>query len=179
MQDNMYKLGMSLVKRELIQFQTLEQALKLKKEDPGLHAKTLAEILVENLEVPYDLVFSELASYYGYKKMVLGDEMLDNDRIDFIRKIIERVPDNIRKAMQNERFLVFRHEGSTPLKVILVSVDPTNKNIPVVARALGAKRFEIFYVSSADFEKLEKKVFKQENEFLKMINDSQHGNCCG
>ena len=163
---------MSLVKKEVIQFQTLEQALKLKKEDGNLQNKNLAQILVEQLEVPYDQVYSEVASYYGFKKMVLNDEMLNNDRIEFIRKFIDRVPDNVRKLMKNEKFLVFKHEGTTPLKVILVAVDPTNKNIPAVARALGAKRYEIYYVDTNSFENLEKKVFKQENEFLKMMNDS-------
>ena len=47
MQDNMYKLGMSLVKREVLPFETLERALKFKQSDPSGGNKSLAHILVD------------------------------------------------------------------------------------------------------------------------------------
>ncbi|MGH1361914.1 MAG: GspE/PulE family protein [Calditrichia bacterium] len=170
-QDNMYKLGMSLVKRDVLPFETLERALKFKQTEPGGGNKSLAHILVSDFEIDHDMVFKEVAQLYGFKHFTFTEEMLTEDRIEFIRKVLEPLPESTRELMVQEQILVVQHAGTTPLKHIFVATDPTNKQIPNVARAVGAKRYEICYISPDSFVELLDKVMPRENEFLKMMED--------
>jgi len=162
---------MSLVKRDALPFETLERALKFKQSDPAGSNKSLAHILVDEFNIDHDLVFSEVSQLYGFKEFTFTESMLSEDRVEFIRKIIEPLPESTREMMVREKILVVKHAGTTPLKHVFVSTDPTNKHIPNIARAIGAKRYEICYISPESFESLLEKVMPRENEFLKMMED--------
>ena len=57
-------------------------------------------------------------------------------------------------------------------KLIIVAADPTNKEIPRLARSFAAKRYEVAYVRLKDLQGLIDKVFPPENEFLKVLTNS-------
>ncbi len=170
MQDNGYKLGVTLVKSNVVDFETLETALLWKKKQDPNGYMSLAQVLVREFEIDHHKVFREVAKLYGFRQIRLAEETIDDAIIEQIRKRIETLTPTIQDLMQEEKILFLRQEGSG--KDIIVSVDPTNKSIPNVIRALGAKRFEICYINPADFSDLVKNVWHQENQFLKDLEDS-------
>lgn len=165
------KLGITLLQKGIIDFRTLEQALKTKEsEDPG-QRRSLAQILVSDFHINYDSVYREVTQLYGFREIVMRDENLSPNRIDFMRKMLEPLPDTILDLMKKDRILVYKYDENRPYKLIFLAADPTNKNIPIIARAIGAKRYEVCYVKSDDLEGLLMVVFPEENEYLKVLQD--------
>ncbi|RMF61856.1 MAG: type II/IV secretion system protein [Calditrichaeota bacterium] len=163
---------MSLVRRKVVDFETLEQALKMKQKG-GSHAhKSLAQILVGEFGVDHNKIYSELADLYGFKKINLAEEVIDENRLDFIRKLWEKLPENIRNIMEHEKLLIFKQTTDNPPKYVFVAVDPTSRVIPSIARAVGAPRYETYYISPSDYDNLLTKIFPPENEYLKMLEEA-------
>ena len=162
------KLGYTLLKKGIIDYETLEQAIKRKEaEDPKIR-RTLAQILVSDFYVEHDLVFKEVANLYGFREIYLTDEVVDAGRIDFIKKLVES-GDGLREEIINAKMLPLKFDEARPDKLVVVAADPTNKQIPRLARSFMAKRYEVAYVRLKDLQGLIDKVFPPENEFLKVL----------
>jgi type IV pilus assembly protein PilB len=167
------KLGYTLLKKGIVDYQTLERALKIKEQEDSKTRRSLAQILVSEFNVEHDSVFREVANLYGFREIYLADENIDKERIEFIKKMVDPLPEALRNQIIEDKILPLRYDEKRPEKLIIISADPTNRNIPVIARALGAKRYEVCYVRLKDLQSLLDKVFPPENEFLKVLEESK------
>ncbi|MGC8595531.1 MAG: GspE/PulE family protein [Candidatus Kryptoniota bacterium] len=165
------KLGYTLLKKGIIDYETLEQAIRRKDAEGGQNRRTIAQILVSDFNVEHDLVFREVANLYGFKEIYLSDEVIDAERIEFIKKLVES-GDNIRDDIIAAKMLPLKYDEIRPDRLIIAAADPTNKEIPRLARSFGAKRYEVVYVRLKDLQGLIDKVFPPENEFLKVLSST-------
>lgn len=172
MQDSNFKLGIALVRKNVLDIETLQKALKIKREGDGNDRRNLAQILVKEFNIDHNSVYREVAQMYGFKQIHLTEDPPGKEEIEFVQKLLEPLPESIRKLMAEERITVLRQEEKPAGKLIIVSVDPTNMHIPTVARAIGAKRYDVCYISPSDFQELMDQIFPKENEFLKVLEDS-------
>ncbi len=172
MQDAMFKLGMSLVKQNIVRLEVLEEALQMRKQDQSDHPRNLAEILVKDFNCEHDSVYREVARYYGFRELELPSGQLSEDRIQFINNILKKLPDETRKLMLDEKILIYKYDPNTPYRFLFVSTDPTNNNIETVARRIGAKRYEVCYVGLKEFDEIIEKAFPPENQFLQQVDMS-------
>ncbi len=167
------KLGYTLLKKGVVDYETLDRALKIKEQEDSKTRRSLAQILVSDFGVDHDSVFKEVANLYGFREIYLADENIDKNRIDFIKKLVEPLPQALKEQMRTEKILPLKDDEQRPDKLILISADPTSRAIPLIARALGAKRYEVCYVRLKDIQNLFDKVFPPENEFLKVLEESK------
>lgn len=175
MQDINYQLGSTLLKKNILDFNTLQKALHIKETEDSPIRRSLAQILVKDLNFDHDAIYREVADFYGFRQIRLSGELLDEKRLKFIRRRMERAPESIRKLMEEEKILLFGYEQiptSQLYKYIYVAIDPTNGHVPTVAMAMNAKRYEVCYINSRDFEALWEMVFPPENQYLKILEDS-------
>src|SRR3970040_2069602 len=92
------KIGYTLLKKSIIDFETLEKSLKLKdSEENKKNRKNLGQILVTEFGADHDAVFREVASLYAFREVFLADENLDDPRIAFIKKFVEAFSDQQRE----------------------------------------------------------------------------------
>ncbi len=173
MQDNNYKLGVALVKKNVLEIDTLQKALKIKQEEEVGDRRNLAQILVKDFSIDHNSVYKEVAEMYGFRQIHLSKQNFNDKQIEFIRKLIEPLPESIRKVMDEERIMILGQDDKQGYKLIVAAVDPTNMHIPTVARALGGKRYDVCYISPEDFETVVNKISPKENEFLKVLEDSE------
>ncbi|MCL5267965.1 MAG: Flp pilus assembly complex ATPase component TadA [Bacteroidetes bacterium] len=162
------KLGYTLLKKGIIDYETLELAIKKKEAEDPKTRRTLAQILVSDFYVEHDLVFKEVANLYGFREIYISDEVVDTGRIDFIKKLVES-GDGLREEIINAKMLPLKFDEARSDKLVVVAADPTNKQIPRLARSFMAKRYEVAYVRLKDLQGLIDKVFPPENEFLKVL----------
>lgn len=167
------KLGVTLLKKGVVDQNTLKKALKIKEQEETNKRRSLAQILVNDFHIDHDSVFREVASLYGFRKISLAKENLNKGRIEFIQKMFDPLPESLREQMKTEKILVLRYDEYRPYKVIIIAADPTNRKIPVIARAIGAKRYEVCYVRLKELQYLLDLAFPPENEFLKTFEESQ------
>jgi type IV pilus assembly protein PilB len=71
--------------------------------------------------------------------------------------------------------LPLRFDEKQPDKLVIVAADPTDRRIPLIARNFGAKKYEVAYCRLKDLQSLFEQVIPPENEFLKLLENSQVG----
>lgn len=167
------KIGYTLLKKGIIDFETLEKSLKLKdSEENKKNRKNLGQILVTEFGADHDAVFREVANLYAFREIYLADENLDDNRIAFIKKLVDGLPEQQREMMIQSKMLPLKYDERQTDKLIIIAADPTDRNLPVVARSFNVKKYEICYVRLKDLQNLMEKVAPKQNEFLKMLEDS-------
>lgn len=168
------KIGYTLLKKGVIDFETLEKSLKLKdSEDNKKNRKNLGQILVSEFGADHDAVFREVANLYAFREIYLADEKFDDARVAFIKKLVDALPDQQRDMMIQSKMLPFKYDERQADKLIIIAADPTDRNLPIVARSFNVKKYEICYVRLKDLQGLIEKVAPAQNEFLKLLQDSE------
>ena len=168
------KIGYTLLKKGIIDFETLEKSLKMKdSEENKKNRKNLGQILVTEFGADHDAVFREVANLYAFREVFLNDEKTDDARIAFIKKFVDQLSDQQREMMVQSKMLPFKFDERQPDKLIIIAADPTDRNLPVVARSYNVKKYEICYVRLKDLQSLMDKVAPAQNEFLKLLEDNK------
>jgi len=168
------KIGYTLLKKGIIDFETLEKSLKMKDSDENKkNRKNLGQILVSEFGADHDAVFREVANLYAFREIYLNDEKTDEARVAFVKKFVDALPDQQREMMVQAKMLPFKYDERQTDKLIIIAADPTDKNLPVVARSFNVKKYEICYVRLKDLQGLMEKVAPAQNEFLKLLNENE------
>jgi type IV pilus assembly protein PilB len=164
------KIGYTLLKKGIIDFETLEKSLKMKdSEENRKNRKNLGQILVTEFGADHDAVFREVANLYAFREIYLADEKVDDGRISFVKKLVDGLPDQQRDMMVQSKMLPFRYDERQPDKLVVIAADPTDRNLPIVARSFNVKKYEICYVRLKDLQGLMEKIVPAQNEFLKLL----------
>jgi type IV pilus assembly protein PilB len=168
------KIGYTLLKKGIIDFETLEKSLRMKDSDENKkNRKNLGQILVTEFGADHDAVFREVANLYAFREVFLNDEKVDDARIAFVKKYIEQLSDQQREMMIQSKMLPFKFDERQPDKLIIIAADPTDRNLPIVARSFNVKKYEICYVRLKDLQSFLDKVAPAQNEFLKLLEDNK------
>jgi type IV pilus assembly protein PilB len=168
------KIGYTLLKKGIIDFETLEKSLKMKdSEENRKNRKNLGQILVTEFGADHDAVFREVANLYAFREIFLGDEKVDDTRVAFIKKYVDQLSDQQREMMIQSKMLPFKFDERQPDKLIIIAADPTDRNLPIVARSFNVKKYEICYVRLKELQSLMDKVAPAQNEFLKLLDDNK------
>ncbi|MCX7984216.1 MAG: ATPase, T2SS/T4P/T4SS family [Bacteroidetes bacterium] len=168
------KIGYTLLKKGIIDFETLEKSLRLKdSEENKKNRKNLGQILVSEFGADHDAVFREVANLYAFREINLADEKIDDARINFIKRLVDQLTDQQREMMLQSKVLPLKFDERQPDKLIIIAADPTDKNLPIVARSFNVKKYEICYVRLKDLQNLIERVAPAQNEFLKMLEENK------
>jgi type IV pilus assembly protein PilB len=169
------KIGFALLKKGVIDYDTLEKSLKVKESEGKKNRRNLGQILVHDFHADHDSVFREVADLYAFREIYLPDENLGPERIEFIRKLVSSLPENIRAMAIQAKVLPLRFDDKNHEKLIIIAADPTDRRIAVIARSFGVKKFETTYCRMKDLQGLFEQVTPPENEFLKLLEDNDLG----
>ncbi len=174
------KLGLALVKQGLVRLEIVEEALKRKDKINASVAdrranRGLANILVDDFNVNHDVVFSQVASIYGFREINLDVKDLSDDRINFCKKKLDSLPVSTRDYIIKHQILPFRYDYDRPGKMIFVAPDPTDRMILVIARAMKLQTYEVCYVRLDSMKPIFDKIYPPENQFLKELETSDLG----
>ncbi len=169
------KIGFALLKKGVIDYETLEKSLRVKEGEEKKNRRNLGQILVGDFNADHDAVFREVADLYAFREIRLADESIEQSRIDFIRRYVEALPQNVREMLLQTRMLPLRFDDKQSDKLIIVAPDPTDRRIPLIARNFGAKKYEVAYCRLKEVQNLLEMVLPPENEFLKKLETSEAG----
>ncbi len=167
------KIGYTLLKKGIIDYETLEKSLRVRDSEDRKSRRNLGQILVSEFSVDHDAVFREVANLYAFREIYLSDEQVDKTRIDFIKKYVDALPSNFRDMLIQTKMLPLKFDEKQGDKLIILAADPTDRNIPLVARNFGVKKYEVTYCRKKDLQSLLEQVVPPENEFLKLLEGSE------
>src|ERR1041385_6147761 len=137
------KIGYTLLKKGVIDYETLEKSLHVREGEDRKTRRNLGQILVSDFKVEHDLVFREVANLYAFREIYIADETIDEPRIQFIKKYVDGLPDNYRDLLIATKMLPLRFDEKQPDKLVIIAADPTDRSIPVIARNFGVKKYEV------------------------------------
>ncbi|MFA5833441.1 MAG: GspE/PulE family protein [Bacteroidota bacterium] len=168
------KIGYTLLKKGIIDYETLEKSLRIKEsEATKKERRNLGQILVSEFSADHDAVFREVANLYAFREIYIADENIEKSRIDFIRKLIDALPDGNRELLIQTKMLPLKFDEKQPDKLIIISADPTDRSIPLISRNFNVKKYEVTYCRLKDIQNLIEQVIPPQNEFLKLLEDNQ------
>lgn len=163
------KIGYTLLKKGIIDYETLEKSLKVREGEDRKNRRNLGQILVNDFNVDHDAVFKEVANLYAFREVYLADETIDKSRIDFIKKYVDALPQNVRDLLIQTKVIPLKFDEKQGDKLIIIASDPTDRNIPTIVRNFGVKKYEVTYCRKKDLQNLLEQVIPPENEFLKLL----------
>lgn len=167
------KIGYTLLKKGIIDFETLEKSLKVREsEDNKKTRRNLGQILVNEFGADHDAVFREVASLYAFREVYLSDENIDANKVAFIKKFVDPLPDNVKDLLIQSKCLPLKFDSKVPDKLIIIAPDPTDRNITTIIRSFNVKKYEVTYCRLKDLQGLLEQVIPPENEFLKLLDDA-------
>jgi type IV pilus assembly protein PilB len=164
-----------LLKKGIIDYETLEKSLKVKDGEERKNRRNLGQILVHDFHADHDAVFHEVAELYAFREIYLSDEKIDKERIDFMKRFVDALPDNARGKLLHAKVLPLRFDEKQTDKLIIIAPDPTDRRIPLIASNFGVKKYEVAYCRLKDLQGLLERVVPPENEFLRLLEDSDVG----
>ncbi len=168
------KIGYTLLKKGIIDYETLEKSLRVKESESNKkERRNLGQILVSEFNADHDAVFREVANLYAFREIYLADENVDKTRIEFIRKLVDGLQESYRDLLIQSKMLPLKFDEKQPDKLIIICTDPTDRNIPIIARNFNAKKYEVTYVRLKELQNLLEQVIPPQNEFLKLLEDNQ------
>lgn len=165
------KIGYLLFKKGIIDVETLEKALNAKNNDQGKIKRNLAQILVEDFNYDHDLIFNEVAILYAFRQLDVPVDEITDKRKEFIKKTINSSGDQVKNQIIEHRVIPYKYDERIKDKLILASIDPTDRNIPKIAFGLNAKKYEVAYIKKSDYDKLIDSILPKENQYLKDLED--------
>jgi len=165
------KIGYLLFKKGIIDAQMLERALNAKINDKSKIKRNLAQILVQDFNYDHDTIFREVAVLYAFRELDVRVEEIPASKLEAIKGLINSSGENLKNQMLEHKVIPYMFDEKIKDKLILASIDPTDRNIPKIAFGLNIKKYEVIFIKKKDYEKLIQLILPPENIYLKMMEE--------
>lgn len=171
------ELGDLLVDKGIITPDQLLSALEILSRESHEKRRKLPQVLVDDLRVDRDLIYEEVAEYYAFRKLQIGEEQVTEEVLAFIRKQLGTLPTAVRAQALEVRTLPYMMDPNRPERLLVVTPDPTRKEVYLVARSFAIQKFEICYVKMGQWEELWQRVNITRSGYADLEADSRerHG----
>jgi len=172
------KLGMVLVRENVVEAEVVEKALKIKEKSGALHPdaqsrRNLAQILVEDFKLERDLIYKYVADVYGFESIDLSIDKPSDARLDYIKRTLEGLNVTTRDYMINKKIVLYGVDEPESKRSLFIAADPTDSMIAVIARALRVQLYDVLYARHSDVTSLIEKLFPPENRYLKDLESAE------
>jgi type IV pilus assembly protein PilB len=152
------EFGDLLVEKDIISPDQLLAALEIISREPHDKRRKLPQVLVDDCRADRDKIYDEIADYYAFRKLHIKEEDLDDEALAFVRKHLNGMPPTVRTMALEYRVLPFMMDPDRPERLLVVTPDPTRKEVYAIARSLPFQKFEICYVKLKQWEDLWQRV---------------------
>jgi type IV pilus assembly protein PilB len=163
--------GDALVAKGIITEVQLAKALAVQSAEPEAIRRRIGTILCDDFGLDRHTVMREIAAFYAFREIGEGQDVLSEERIQHIKKIIEGLPRDIVDEMAHRKTIPFRLERNS---LVVASHDPTDPAVTQMATQLGFKQFEIAYCRLETLEKILDRVYEKKNEFLDLLEEIEY-----
>ena len=147
-----------LVDKEIITSDQLLAALEIISREPHEKRRKLPLVLVDDLHADRDRIYEEIADYYAFRKLAINEAELNDEVLAFVRKHLTGLPTTVRAMALEFRVLPYMMDPDRPERLMVVTPDPTRKEVYVIARSFPFQKFEICYIKLAQWQDIWQRV---------------------
>jgi type IV pilus assembly protein PilB len=167
------EFGDLLVEKDIISPDQLLSALEIISREPHDKRRKLPQVLVDDLRADRDRIYDEIADYYAFRKLNIKEETLDDDVLAFVRKHLNALPSTVRAMALEYRALPYMMDPERPERLLVITPDPTRKEVYAIARSFPFQKFEICYVKLKQWEDLWQRVNITRSGYADLESDSR------
>jgi type IV pilus assembly protein PilB len=167
------EFGDLLVEKEIISAEQLLSALEILSRESQEKRRKLPQVLVEDLHIERDLVYDEIADYYAFRKLQLDAENVDDEGLAFIRKGLNMLPSAVRAMAVEHHVLPYMADPDRPERLLVITPDPTRREVYSIARSFGFPKFEICYVKLREWNELWQRVSIGRSSYASLESDAR------
>ena len=99
-----------------------------------------------------------------------GDAL--QQKLDSIKQVVDKCSDQMKQMMSEHKVIPYAFDLRIKDKIILASIDPTDRAIPKIAFGLNARKYEVVFIKKRDYERIIQSILPAENTFLKQMNET-------
>lgn len=147
-----------LVDKEIITPDQLLAALEIICREPHEKRRKLPLVLVDDLHADRDRIYEEIADYYAFRKLHINEAELNDEVLAFVRKHLTGLPTTVRAMALEFRVLPYMMDPDRPERLMVVTPDPTRKEVYAIARSFPFQKFEICYIKLTQWQDLWQRV---------------------
>ncbi len=166
------EFGDLLVEKGIITPDQLLAALEIMSRESHERRRKLPQVLVDDIKVDRDQVYEEIADYYAFRKLHIKEEELNDEALAFVRKHLNGLPSTVRAMGLEFRVLPLMMDPDRPERLMVVTPDPTRKEVYAIARSFPFQKFEICYVKLSQWEHLWQRVNITRSGYSELESDA-------
>ncbi|HTP80945.1 MAG TPA: GspE/PulE family protein [Bacteroidota bacterium] len=167
--------GDLLVDKSIITSATLVSALETLSHEDQKNRRKLPQILVDDFHVNRDKVYQEIADYYAFRTIDLAEKILDENLIAWVRGELNNLTPANRNLALEHRVLPYGFDPSKPDRLLVVTPDPTKREVYSTARLFSSLKFEICYVKLSQWEELWQRINIGRSAYADLEADTHEG----
>ena len=165
------RLSQTLIEKGIVSEKILQDAVDTQSREPRSNKRKLIDILIDDFNVNRNSIFVEMSKLYGFEIINLSSAMEDRGRIEFIKDIVYKMPEDLSNQLLQKKVIPFKWHDFKKDVLVLVTGDPTNEEFHILAKQMKIADFDIAYAPIDDIENLIHEIFYSNNEFLQKIFD--------
>ncbi len=120
--------------------------------------RKLVEILAEEHGISRDELNREVAKFYSFRVIELGERSARRLLPAAVNKILSNLPEGIHETATKHKVLPYELAEGHADKILVVTPNPSNREVYDVARMFPFKKFEICFMSEKDWSELWRQV---------------------
>ena len=152
------ELGDILVDKGIITPHDLLGAIDILSKEDSKNRRKLPQVLVDELHLDRDKIYQEIANYYAFRTIDPAKEVPSDDAVNFMRQELNNLPVAIKTLALENHVLPYMVDRDRPDRLLVITPDPTKREVYTIARAFSFPKFEISYVKLAQWQELWQRV---------------------
>ncbi|MDL1891375.1 type II/IV secretion system protein [Sphingobacteriales bacterium CHB3] len=132
-------------------------------EQKGNEKRRIIDILAEEYEVSKDVLARELAQFYSFRIIDSKERSLRRLDNQTILKLVEALAPPAYRVVMRHKVLPFETAEGQPDKLLVVTPNPTDREVSEAARAFPYAKHEICYMKEVDWDEFWQQVSHSKN----------------
>jgi type IV pilus assembly protein PilB len=113
--------------------------------------RSLIDVLREEFGVPRDVLQYQVAQFYAFRVISPNDMRARRLTGPDVNRLLKGLPEPLRQLAIRFKVLPYDVAENQPDKIIIVTPNPSDREVSEVVRALPYKKFEICYMKESDW----------------------------
>ena len=165
------RFGQLLLKKEVLDQNTLEKALVIQAEEDSSNPRALGEILVDDFKINHHAIYGLLAELYAFRSITIDVNKLESNKIKHAKELLSKFPEDFRKKLIYKKILPYQITYGRRNTLIILAADPTDKITERIPDFSEYKKYEVVYCELKTVEELIEIIAPQKNEFLDLLQE--------
>ncbi len=114
--------------------------------------RSVLEILHDDFGIARDVLQSQIAQFYAFRMIDMSERAARALPNSEVLRMMRALPERLRSLAMKHKILPFDLADAAHDKLIIVTPNPSGREVPEVARGFAAKKFEICYMTEREWD---------------------------